>query len=217
MKDSGVNWLGQIPAHWEAAHLGYRYEVQSGRMLNAERATGENLRPYLRVLDVQWDFINTSDLPEMDFPPDARHRYRLRSGDLLVNEGGSYVGRSAIWRGEVEECYYQKALHRLRAHYEEEDTAEFLLFVFEAATKNEVFSSTGNQTTIDHLTAEQLRCYKFPFPPLSEQIEIASFIRSMNVKLKEIMEAVYSSVDLLDNYRFALISAAVNGQIEGLK
>jgi hypothetical protein len=39
----------------------------------------------------------------------------------------------------------------------------------------------------------------------------------MNVKLKEIMEAVYSSVDLLDNYRFALISAAVNGQIEELK
>ena len=66
MKPSGIDWLGDIPAHWVTAALGYRYEIQLGRMLNAERASGENLKPYLRVFDVQWGGINTDNLPLMD-------------------------------------------------------------------------------------------------------------------------------------------------------
>ena len=97
MKDSGIEWLGEVPAHWEVVSVGYRYEVQLGRMLNEERSGGENLRPYLRVFDVQWNSINTEDLPLMDFPPEAQIRYRLNPGDLLVNEGGGNVGRSSIW------------------------------------------------------------------------------------------------------------------------
>ena len=162
---SGIDWLGDVPAHWVVADLGYRYDIQLGRMLNAERADGDHCKPYLRVNDVQWGRILVDDLPEMDFPPDAQARYRLQEGDLLVNEGGSYVGRSAIWRGELEECYYQKALHRLRPFNPDSDTAEFLYFVMEMATNNGVFIAGGNQTTIDHLTAEKLRHYKFSFPP----------------------------------------------------
>jgi type I restriction enzyme S subunit len=63
MKDSGIGWLGRVPAHWTIEALGYRYQVQLGRMLNAERAEGDNLRPYLRVNDVQWRKISVADLP----------------------------------------------------------------------------------------------------------------------------------------------------------
>jgi len=68
------------------------------------------LRPYLRVFDVQWDAINVIDLPQMDFDGAQRERFRLSPGDLLINEGGSYPGRSAIWNGELEECYFQKGV-----------------------------------------------------------------------------------------------------------
>jgi type I restriction enzyme, S subunit len=112
MKNSRIDWLGEVPAHWTVAPVNSRYEVQLGQMLNDERSRGDHLRPYLRVYDVQWNAINVENLPVMNFPRDARERYRLRPGDLIVNEGGSYVGRSAIWRGELTECYYQKALHR---------------------------------------------------------------------------------------------------------
>jgi type I restriction enzyme S subunit len=61
------------------------------------------LRPYLRVFDVQWGEINVTDLPQMDFDPINRDRFRLSPGDLLINEGGSYPGRSAIWTGTLEE------------------------------------------------------------------------------------------------------------------
>lgn len=217
IKESEIYWLGQIPAHWEVAPVGYRYEVQLGRMLNGERASGEYLKPYLRVLDVQWDKINTNDLPQMDFPPDAQIRYQLCPGDLLVNEGGSYVGRSAIWRGEIAECYYQKALHRLRPFDRIRDTAEFFYFAMEAATTNAVFVTGGNQTTIDHLTAEQLRRYRFAFPPFNEQSSIAVALRKLLQADATIIAKIEGSMERLTEYRSTLITAAVTGQIEELR
>jgi type I restriction enzyme S subunit len=217
LKESGIEWLGQIPAHWDLVALGYRYEVQLGRMLNAERADGENLKPYLRVYDVQWGAINVGDLPMMDFPPEAQRRYRLLPGDLMVNEGGSYVGRSAIWQGELEECYYQKALHRLRPHNPQDDTSEFLLLIMEMATTRNVFVAGGNQTTIDHLTAEQLRRYRFAFPPFSEQIDIVANCSQRLTQISSIADAVSISLAHLAEYRAALITSAVTGQIAVLQ
>ncbi len=214
MKDSRVEWLGQVPAHWEIVPLGYRYEVQLGRMLNAERAEGPDMRPYLRVFDVQWGAINVSDLPMMDFPPEAQSRYRLEPGDLLVNEGGSYIGRSAIWRGELTECYYQKALHRVRPILDGRDSTEYLYYIMDFATRFGVFVAGGNQTTIDHLTAEQLREYRFAFPPVEEQKVLVEAISNEIGKLEGLLDEAEAAVDLLQERRAALISAAVTGKID---
>ncbi|NVZ21043.1 restriction endonuclease subunit S [Pseudomonas costantinii] len=214
MKDSGVEWLGEVPAHWDVVPTNYRYEIQLGRMLNEQRAQGDNLKPYLRVFDVQWNAINTTNLPLMDFPPEVQPMYRLKSGDLMVNEGGSYVGRSAIWRGDLDECYYQKALHRLRPRDVKRDTAEFFLHVMEMATQQGVFVAGGNQTTIDHLTAEQLRQYRFAFPPFDEQLHIAEKITEMVSKIQNTTAEAEQLIGYLQERRSALISAAVTGKID---
>jgi type I restriction enzyme S subunit len=214
MKDSGVEWLGQVPEHWSVVPTGHRYEVQLGRMLNEGRARGEDLRCYLRVADVQWGRINTEDLPLMNFPPEVRKRYRLRPGDLLINEGGSYVGRSAIWRGELSECYYQKALHRLRPRNDRADITDFFYFVMEQATQIGVFIAGGNQTTIDHLTAEQLRRNRFAFPPREEQVAIAEFLTEQTAKIENLIFEVEAAIGHLLERRSTLISAAVTGKID---
>ncbi|WP_449222039.1 restriction endonuclease subunit S [Tistrella mobilis] len=214
MKDSGIAWLGEVPAHWDVVPVSYRYEVQLGKMLDGNKITGKNLRPYLRVFDVQWDKINIDDLPEMDFDQEDRVRYSLRAGDLLVNEGGSYVGRSAVWRGEMEECYYQKALHRLRPHDKVADTAEFFLFVMENATRQGVFVAGGNQATIEHLTAEALRRYRFAFPPRQEQEDIAAHLRRETERYGALITEAQKAITLLKERRAALISAAVTGRID---
>ena len=214
MKDSGVEWLGEVPEHWDIAAVGHRYSVQLGKMLDANQQTGNHSKPYLRVADVQWGEINTEDLPEMDFPPEAEARYRLKAGDLLVNEGGSYVGRSAIWSAPLGECYYQKALHRLRAYDATKDSPHFMYFLMEHATRLGVFIAGGNQTTIDHLTAEQLRRYRFAFPPMQEQKHIASYLRLKTDSLQQLTTQAESMVGVLIERRSALVSAAVTGQID---
>ncbi|KPF83907.1 hypothetical protein IP70_16995 [alpha proteobacterium AAP38] len=213
MKDSGVEWLGEVPEHWTVAPVGARFSVQLGKMLDSSKITGEYLRPYLRVFDVQWGCINTDELPYMDFDENDRERFQLRNGDLLVNEGGSYVGRSAIWLGELDECYYQKALHRLRPRTQD-DLSKFFYYVMFFATHLGVFVANGNQATIDHLTAEAFRRYRFAFPPASEQAAISDYLDHAVEGLDRLENDAVLGIQLLKEHRSALISAAVTGRID---
>ena len=212
MRDSNIPWVGETPAHWAIAPVYARYQVQLGKMLDQKQITGEHLRPYLRNIDVQWDQINTADLPEMDFPPSSRARFALQSEDLLVCEGGE-VGRAAIWRGELEECYYQKALHRLRP-YRHSDIPRFLYYVLYNAAKQGIFVASGNPNTIDHLTAEKLSKHRFAFPPAQEQRTIATYLDRETAKLDALIAKAREMIERLQEYRTALISAAVTGKID---
>ncbi len=206
-KDSGVEWLGEVPEHWEVCALNYRFQVELGKMLDEKRITGEHLAPYLRNTDVQWGEININDLPEMDFHGDDLARYALKTGDLLVCEGGD-VGRAAIWRGEIDGCYYQKALHRLRARKHAVDAAEFFYFVLYSAALRGVFSESG-KSTIAHLTAEAFRRYRFPFPPYAEQTTIATFLDRETAKIDALIAEQQRLIELLKEKRQAVISHAV--------
>ena len=212
MKDSGLEWLGEIPAHWRIAPVYARYEVALGKMLDAKRVTGESSGRYLRNVDVQWDAVNVEDLPEMDFAPSERNRYLLRPGDLLVCEGGE-AGRTAIWGGEIYECFYQKAIHRVRPRSETE-IPRFFYFLMYALAKRGVFTARGNPNTIDHLTSVQLRHYRMPFPATSEQRALTSLLDRETAKIDALIAKVRKAINHLKEFRTALISAAVTGKID---
>lgn len=212
MKDSGIPWLGRVPANWTLAPIGSRYSVQLGKMLDSNRITGEHLAPYLRNVDVQWDRINAEDLPEMDFRPDDQDRYRLRWGDLLVCEGGE-AGRCAAWDSPIPECFYQKALHRLRPLTPSEHP-RFLYYCLRAAAGAGLFTAEGNPNTIDHLTAEKLRKHRFPFPTGAEQAEIAAALDRETARIDAIIAKTRGQIAKFHEYRTALISAAVTGKID---
>lgn len=213
MKDSGLEWLGEVPEHWAVCKLSFRYSVELGKMLDEKRITSASLRPYLRNQDVQWGQVNTDSLPEMDIHPEELSRYTVRNGDLLVCEGGD-VGRAAIWRGENGVIGYQKALHRLRPRSDVADTAEFFFFALMAAKLRGVFDESDSKATIAHLPAEKFRQYRFAFPPDDEQCEIASHIRTHTQRLEKILSTTEHSIALLKERRSALITAAVTGQID---
>lgn len=207
-KDSGVEWLGEVPAHWSLAALSYRYQVALGKMLDAKQITGDHLAPYLRNADVQWGRINTTDLPEMDFTSDDRDRFSLRPGDLLVCEGGE-VGRCAVWEGGLTECYYQKALHRLRPNDTRRDHPRFFQWVLYSACHLGCFAAGESKATIAHLPAETFRRHRFAFPPIVEQQTIAGFIDRETAKLDALVAEQERLIELLQEKRQAVISHAV--------
>ena len=206
-KESGVQWLGKIPVTWNIAPVYARYEVALGKMLDAKRVTGESSGKYLRNVDVQWDAVNIDGLPVMDFPPSDRNRYLLRRGDLLVCEGGE-VGRTAIWGGELDECFYQKAIHRVRS-WSACDIPRFFYFLMYAMAKRGVFTAGGNPNTIDHLTAVQLRRYRVPIPATSEQRAIVAFLDRETAKIDALVARKERLIELLQKKRTALITRAV--------
>lgn len=213
MKDSGVEWLGEVPEYWAVCKLSFRYSIELGKMLDEKRIARTSLMPYLRNQDVQWDVINSEDLPEMDIHPEEVLRYTVRSGDLLVCEGGD-IGRAAIWRGENDVFGYQKALHRLRPRNAEVDAADFFFFALMTAKARGVFEESDSKATIAHLPAEKFRQYRFAFPPEQEQREIAGYVRTQTARLDEILVENERSIELLKERRSALITAAVTGQID---
>jgi len=212
LKDSGVEWLGEIPAHWDVAPVYARYSVQLGKMLNQEAVRGVASAPYLRNANIQWDRFDLTDLLEMDFDSSERRKYALIPGDLLVCEGGE-VGRTAIWQGELTECYFQKTVHRLRSLRNTEE-GRFFFYVLYTAAKRGVFVADGSKNTIAHLTAEKLKKHRFAFPPYQEQQAIASFLDRETAKIDALIAKIREGIEKLKEYRTALISSAVTGKID---
>ena len=211
-KDSRLPWLGGVPMEWPVAAVAHHFDVDLGKMLNPERARGEHMRPYLRVANVQWGEISAGDLLQMDFPPGERRRYGLRAGDLLVCEGGSWPGRAAIWDGSIQEIYYQKALHRLRPRGS--SLAGWLYYCLMAAERLNVFAVQGNTSTMTHLTREQLRPQRFPFPDIEVQRSTVAELDSAMRADDELRRALTRQLALLAERRQALITAAVTGQLD---
>jgi type I restriction enzyme S subunit len=211
MKDSGIEWLGEVPEHWATPAMYMRYSSELGKMLDSSKITGEHLIPYMRNVDVQWGAINFDDLPYMDIHADEYERYIVKAGDLLVCEGGE-VGRTAIVPEVSGTFGYQKALHRLRALDASEDST-FMYFTFLWAENTGIFDQSGS-STIAHLTGDQLRKYRFPKPPVAEQREISAYLKFESTKFDTLTCEANRAIELLQERRTALISAAVTGKID---
>jgi type I restriction enzyme, S subunit len=207
MKPSGLGWAGDIPADWDVPPLFARYDVALGKMLNPEAAEGPYHRPYIGNQHVQWDKVRVDDLPTMSVSPKELERYSLQPGDVLVCEGGD-IGRTAIWRGELEGCCYQKALHRLRPR-RAEDLPRFLYYLMVAAAGQGAFEADGNRSTIIHLTGEKLKRQRFPFPSSAEQHLVADFLDRKTAVIDELIFKKERLLARLAEKRQALITQAV--------
>jgi len=170
-----VNGFGKLPKKWEIKPVKELFETKLGKMLSPISKTGKNPKPYLRNVNVQWGRIDTSDLLEMDFSEDECKRFCLVPGDILVCEGGE-IGRTAIWRGRLQECYYQKAIHRLRPIANKILPEFFAYHMMYAFLFGKTYSEIGTITTIAHLPQEKLELLRVPVPQLPEQRQIAGIL-----------------------------------------
>ena len=171
--------IGLIPDDWEASTVGREFDIQLGKMLDAEKNTGV-LKPYLGNRAVQWDRIDTSELPMIAMSKLDLERFRLKQGDLLVCEGGD-VGRAAVWDSPLEECYFQKALHRLRPR-RGFNSRLMIAFLRLMSARGQLLNYV-TQTSIAHLPKDKFVTVPLPMPPAAEQTAIAEVLSDMDAEL----------------------------------
>lgn len=210
-RDSGLRWLGPIPRAWPVLTVASQFTVDLGKMLDDKRQTGEYSLPYLRNTNVQWDEVSVADLKEMDIAKSEYERYTVEPGDLLICEGGQ-PGRSAMWRGNIRPLGYQKALHRARPRGW--SRPEWLLECLRVAVALNVFSVGSGQTTIGHLTNEQLRSQRFPFPKSEVQDSLLDQLHHAREAGRQAVRGLNESIGLLGEYKTSLITAAVTGELD---
>lgn len=151
--------------------LGSLYEVQLGKTISPSARNGNNLKPYLCNVNVQWDSIDLSLIKQMSFNEQEEKKYLLKDGDILVCEGGE-AGRAAIWNNDITEMYYQNALHRLRPIGNRLLPEIFIQYMMYAADKGMLQALTG-LSTIAHLTTVKLKTLAIPIPSERSQVDIS--------------------------------------------
>lgn len=138
------------------------------------------MRPYLRVQNVFEDRLDLSDVMEMDFSEADFERYRLHPGDIQLNEGQSpeFLGRPALYRGEIPGACFTNTLIRFHAY--SHVVPECALIVFRHHMRSGRYRVEGNITTnIAHLGAGRFGEVEFLLSSRSEQAEIVSRVESL--------------------------------------
>jgi len=205
--------IGRVPESWELLSIGELFETQLGKMLSQKAKVGDSPKAYLRNKNVQWGRIDTDDLLRMDFNDREAEKFRLQKGDLLICEGGE-VGRAALWDGSMGECYYQKALHRLRPKTEQ-ITNEFMIhWMMFAFLLTNTYGVTGTRTTIAHLPEIKLKPLLVPVPSPDEQAEIAAAIGTVVQKHATHQRKLETLQDLFRTLLHELMAAKI--QVHGL-
>ena len=214
MKDSGIEWIGEIPDDWEIHKLCWDYSAELGKMLDAKRVTGEHLHPYIKNADVQWWRINALGLDEMDFSDDEYDRYTVKRGDLIICEGGE-IGKCAVVPDDFPEgIYYQKALHRVRPRNRKISNAYYLSYVIFCMAKQDAFGTTHEKATIQHLPGDALSQLRIPNPPYNEQCQIVSYISNEMARIDGLIQKKEKLLTEIDSYRKSLIYEYVTGKKE---
>ena len=184
--------VGVIPEDWEVSTVGCEFEIKLGKMLDADKNVGIP-KPYLGNKAVQWNRVDITDLPTVPLSHSDIEKYRLCVGDLLVCEGGD-VGRSAIWEAPIAECYYQKALHRLRPlrGFSSQVMAALLWYWCDRGVLNNYVT----QTSIAHLPREKFKNIPMPVPPVPEQRAIAAALSDVDALLDGLDRLIAKKRDL---------------------
>ena len=202
-KDSGVEWLGDLPAHWKMMRLKQTSSIQTGiaKGKDLSQVEGKIKVPYLRVANVQDGYLKLDTVSEIEIKTEELNRYRLQSGDMLMNEGG------AIWRGQVENCIHQNHVFAVRPTLVEPEwlnwltQTEYAKFHFYRVAKQSTNLASISSTNIGELP--------MVVPPEMDRSSIINFLDHETAKIDTLIEEQQSLIRLLKEKRQAVISHAV--------
>ncbi|BAY91434.1 MULTISPECIES: restriction endonuclease subunit S [unclassified Tolypothrix] len=168
--------------------------VLMGRQLSPKYKTGLFSRPYLRVANVFDGYIDIKEVYEMDFSDVEFETFKLSRGDILLNEGQSreLVGRSAIYRNDVENCCFQNTLIRFRPA--QTVIPEYAHYYFQYSQYTGRFVQIAKQTTsIAHLGVQRFAAMQFPLIDINIQKEIVKILLNAVQTISKLNQRIESA------------------------
>lgn len=207
MKPSGIDWIGDIPNNWETSRIKYHYQISLGKMLQPiQENSTDTLEHYMCSANITWAGVDTSILKQMWFSPAEKKQYRLLDGDLLVSEGGD-VAVSCIWRNELDECYLQNAVHRVRQNALSDN--RFIYYWLFFLKNYGIVDLICNKATIAHFTKEKFGELPICIMSIDEQVAIADFLDKECAQIDSIAADLEKQIELLQQYKKSLITETV--------
>nr|WP_256489788.1 restriction endonuclease subunit S [Dyella lutea] len=213
MKDSGIPWLGEVPAHWEVGPLKRFWSVTDCKHLTAEFT--EDGIPLASIREVQSRFVDLSDAKrttEGFFEQLIEGGRDPRAGDLLFSRNAT-VGEVAQVPSSVEKFAMGQDVCLLR-RLGGAASPDYMQCVLRSPVVSEQLNALMIGSTFKRINVEQIRSLAVPFPPPGEQLEISSCLENLLGSYESLAQGAVAAVALLKERRSALISAAVTGKID---
>jgi len=195
-KDSGVEWIGEIPEHWNLLKGKFSTNVQSGFPANSDFFTDDtNCMPLIRIRDI--DKYETETYYKGYFPEE----YVVRNGDVLIGMDGDF--NIAVWKG-TDALLNQRVC---RVESSKLLMKEYTAYLF--ITPLKLINDVTYSTTVKHLSVYDINTSLLPIPPLSEQQSIAKYLDSKCSKIDHVIAAQQKRVELLKELKQSIITRAV--------
>lgn len=214
MKDSGVPWLGEVPAHWEVSPLKYISRIGNGSTPNRDNPDywSDTGFPWLNSSVVNQDEVTEAERFVTEFALKECHLPVIRPPAVLVGITGQ--GKT---RGMAAPLMFEATISQHLAYVTPEAgrlEVAYLLRVLEIAYGTLRTDSESAGSTKGAITCDQLSRFTIPLPPLDEQGAIAKHIDNKAAHFEKLASDSREAIALLKERRSALIAAAVTGQID---
>jgi len=217
LKDSGVEWLGQVPAHWKVGKCGFYISILSGFAFPSSGFTSDESDPKLLrginvgVAGLRWDetvYWRRTQNDGLDI-------YEMHEGDLVIGMDRPLISdgmRVAKVNGDDLPCLLLQRVAKLSVGLQL--IADYLYRILASDMFIAHFSPETTGVSVPHISPEQIYNFVIPIPPLSEQQAIAAYLDEQTTQFDTLIAEARRGIELLKERRTALISAAVTGKID---
>ncbi|MBC3379015.1 restriction endonuclease subunit S [Serratia fonticola] len=213
MKDSGVEWLGQVPEHWEVTPLKYLCDLlKDGTHLPPQRVDlGIPLLSVRNIINGRFLFRDDdSQISEASYLA-LCSSFTPKENDVLLAIVGATLGKVAIVT-QMKKFHIQRSLAIFRTN--REIINKLLAYIFESQRFQNLLWGNVGFSAQPGIYLGTLANFRLPVPPLNEQLEIVLFCTKKSEYLDSLIVKAQEAITLMQERRTALISAAVTGKID---
>lgn len=215
MKDSGIDWLGQIPAHWEVKHLGHFSSLQNGISASADYF-GSGY-PFLNYGDVYSNYEIKEPLSGLaNSTVKEQERYSIQNGDVFftrTSETIDEIAFSSVCLKSIPHATFAGFLIRVRPN-KGIILPLFSKYYFRNTVLRNYFVKEMNLVTRASLSQQLLRALPVVLPSLKEQEDIAQFLERKNKCFDTAITIIENEIAVISEYKNSLIASVVTGQVD---
>jgi type I restriction enzyme S subunit len=218
MKDSGVEWIGEIPSHWILGRIKHKSEIISKGTTPStigREVLDEGSIFYIKVENIK---ENTVDVPPICFidkeTDNLLSRSSLKENDILVVITGSTTGKVVILPKKFTPSNTNQGISFIRLKDKSDSNVKYTWFWLSSGLIQDQIKVTYTQSTQPNLSMEDLGNFLIPFPPLSEQQQIISYLDEHTQLIDKTISVEERRIDTLKEYRQSLISEVVTGKLK---
>ena len=209
MKDSGIEWIGEIPKHWESLPIRYVTEDHRQGFYTSDPYDNEGV-PILRITDIQEDHAFSHwDSPKYSRPEEEIDKFYVKNGDFLFPRTGG-VGRFGIVDFDFP-CIYGSFMIRFR--WNRSINRNFMKFFLESSLFTDQVKQEIHGGVNQNVHVENIKDVTFFRPQLEEQSDISEHLQKKCSLIDQRISLEKNRVSLLSEYRQSLISSVVTGKI----